>query len=166
MKSRRDSLRSLIGPGLVSKTIGSLGEVVRHHERHAPRLTQIDDVPSNEARQIVCIDAAREIVSRRYRAERASIVGEAGGVLDPGSLGSFAPETHHAFNRVMEPPRRAEQDGRVVAGDWSELATIRSFVEREDYQTKPGVVSVSVQQLPQIARELRGNGHIAAAVRS
>jgi hypothetical protein len=48
----------------------------------------------------------------------------------------------------MEPPRRAQQDGRVVAGDWSELATIRRFVEREDYQTKPGVVSVSVQQLP------------------
>src|SRR5256714_1348218 len=165
MKSRRDSLRSITGLGLVSETISSLGEIVRQQERHSPRLAQVDNVPSDEVSQIIRIDTSCEIVSRRYRAERARIVGESGSIVDPGRLGGFAPEAHHAFDGVVEPPRRAEEDCRVVARDWSELAAIRGFVEREEYQPKSCVVSIRVQQLPQIARELRCDRNVAAAIR-
>ena len=50
--------------------------------------------------------------------------------------------------------------------DWSELAAVSSLVECKQYQTESRVVTIRVQQLPQVARELRGNWYIAAAIRS
>src|SRR5213075_141430 len=69
-------------------------------------------------------------------AERARVVGKAGGVVDPRGLRDALPEARHALDRVMKPPRRAEQHGGVVARERRELAAVGGLVEGEHDETK------------------------------
>src|SRR2546422_9842475 len=75
----------------------------------------------HEPREIVRVDAARQIVPGGNRAERAGVIVEAGGLVDPSGLRGALAEAPHAFDRVVEPPGRPEAQGRIVAGERRQL---------------------------------------------
>ena len=66
----------------------------------------------------------------------------------------------------MKPPRRAEPNGRIVAGQRSELPAVGRFVEGEENQREHLFVTIRVQEWAKIACKLRGDGNIAAPVRA
>src|ERR1044071_7976324 len=119
----------------------------------------------DETSEVVSIDASRQIVSGRNRAERARIVGEAGGVVDAGGLCRFAAEAQHSLDRIVEPPRRTQEHRGIMPGERRQLAAVRRLVEREHDKAKARVVPIIVEQMSQIARELSGNWNVSAPVR-
>ena len=90
-------------------------------------------MPRDEPAEEVRVDATREIVARRNRAERARVVVEAGGVVDARRLRDLLPKARHALDRIVEPPRRAEPHRRIVTGERRELARVSRLVEREEH---------------------------------
>src|SRR6476620_3789715 len=107
--------------GSSSQSVRLLRKLVRERARHLAGVAQLDDVPSHETAQVVGIDATREIMPGGDRAERACVVVEADRVVDTSRLRGSLTEPHHALNGVVKPPRRAEAQRRIVAGQRSQL---------------------------------------------
>src|SRR6266566_7980265 len=141
-----------------------LHQLIRQRPRHPPRVALVDDVARHQAAEIVGIDAPRQIVPRRDRAERARVVVEAGCLVDRRRFGRPLAEAPHAFHRIVEPPRGAEAHRGVVPRKRRELAAVRRFVQREQDEREPRIVAVTLEQRAQIARELRRHRNVAAHV--
>ena len=139
-------------PGAAEAAIRLAREVTRERSSHRASIVQIDDMPSNKAAEVVCVDAARQIVSSRNRAKGARVVVEAGGVVDASRLRRLLAEADHSFDGIVEPPRRSEAHCWVVTCNRSELAGICRLVQREHHERKTRIVSVRVQERRQISR--------------
>src|SRR5262245_21303252 len=116
----------------------------------------------DEASEKVRVDATREIVARGNRAERACVVVEARGVVDPGGLRDLLAVARHAIDRIVEPPRGAESHGWVVTREWRELPRVRRLVEREEQQREPRIVAVRLEQRTKVARVLGLDRNVSA----
>src|SRR5437867_10226541 len=87
-----------------SQLIRLLRQVVGERPRHLVCVAPVDDVTRDEPREEVRVHAARWIVAGGNRAERAGVIVEAGGLVDPSGLRGALAEAPHAFDRVVEPP--------------------------------------------------------------
>src|SRR2546423_1153075 len=121
-------------------------------------------MPRDETGKVVRVDAAGEIVPSGDRAESARVVSESCGVLDARRLRRLLAKSHHSLDRVMKPPRRAEQHRRIMTGQRGKLTTVGRLVQREHDEPKALVIAVGLEQWAQIARKLRRNGNVATAV--
>src|SRR5690242_13539830 len=121
-------------------------------------------MPRNQTAEEVRVHAARQVVSRWNRAKRARGVGKARRLVDPRRLRGPLPEPRHAGHRIVKPPRRPEPDGRIVTGEWSQLAAVGGLVQGEEHEGEPGIVAVGVQEGSQIARELGRYRDVATLV--
>src|SRR6478752_8875761 len=78
---------------VTSEFVGPFGQTVRQLGREIKGLVLVDPVLGDQLREIPTVDAARDVVPRRDRQERARIVVEADGVVKAGGLGGlFAKE--------------------------------------------------------------------------
>ena len=161
-------LRSARSPGRSSRrppsTARPLREVVGQLASHRGRLVLVHDAADDETGEPVRARAAPDVVADRDRAEGARVVVETDRVVQPGRLDDLVEIASHAVEAVVEPPRRPEPDGRVVAGQWRELAGVGRLVEREQDQGETRIVPEPFQERPEIACELRRNRDIGTQV--
>src|SRR5439155_13399485 len=80
--------------------VGLLRELVRERARHAAGVALVDDVPRDEPRQEVGVDATCQVVARRDGAECPRVVVKARRLVDPGGLRGALAEPPHALERV------------------------------------------------------------------
>src|SRR5437016_1289134 len=84
----------------------------------------------HEPGQPVAAGAPPDLVPRRDGWEGARVVDEPGGVREPADRRRRVEEATHPRGAVQEPPGRAEEERRVVAGERRQLAAERALVER------------------------------------
>ena len=118
----------------------------------------------HELRQPVAAHASPDLVSRRDRRERARVVDESGGVGEPADRRCGVEEAADADGAVEKPPRRAENERRVVAGKRRQLARERALVEGVGDEREPGIVPVRVQQLSEVARPFGANRDVGTDI--
>ena len=115
-------------------------------------------------REEAAIDPPRDIVPRRDGEEGARIVVEADGVVEPGRLGRHLAKPAHALRSVVEPPGGAEPQARVMPGQRRKLARIGAFIQREEDDREPGLVSEPVEQRTQRMDVVRPGRNVRALV--
>ena len=118
----------------------------------------------HEAREEVRVGAAGQIVARGDRAERARVVVEAGGLVDPRGLRGVLSKAPHALQGVVKPPGRAEAHGGIMPGEGRQLPAVGGLVEREDHERESRIVAVRVQQGSEVARELGRDRDVSASI--
>src|SRR5262249_32262659 len=121
------------------KTVGELG-------RELERLVLADPMLDGEHREETAIDPPRDVVARGNRQERAGVVVESDGVREARGFRRLLAEAQHAFGAVEEPPRGAELEDRVVAGERRELSRIDRLVEGKQDHGQVALVAETVEQ--------------------
>src|SRR5262249_54060362 len=110
--------------------VGALRQPVCQIDRDLARLVLVEPVVGDQAGEEAAVHPARNVVAPGDRQQRPRVVIEADRVVEPGGLGRSLAEVSHALGAIIEPPRRAEAEHRIVAGERRELARVARFVER------------------------------------
>src|SRR5256884_1759126 len=119
---------------VASQLVGLLRQIVGERPRHPAGIARIDHVARDQARQEVRVGAPRQIVPGGNRAERARVVVEAGGLVDPRGLRGALPKAAHAVQGVVKPPGRPEAPGGLMPGELRPLPAVGGLVERADHE--------------------------------
>ena len=90
-------------------------------------------------------EPSRHVVPRRDGEERAGVVDESGAAIEARGLGHRRAEAVHGVRGVEEPPRRADVDARVEAGERSDLAREDRLVDAEQDEVEVLLEAVGVR---------------------
>src|SRR5580693_2644306 len=103
-----------VPPNTSLKFVGFAGEIPCEVDGQFARFVFFEAMLHDEAREKHAIDAARDIMPRGDREERARVVVESHRVVEAGRLRSQLTKTHHALRRIVEPPRRPQPQRRIM----------------------------------------------------
>ena len=157
----RDARQSLAAHSLNARVGRSRHEI----DGDLDRLVLVEPVLGDQLGQHPGVDAARHVVPGRDRAERARVVDEAGRAGEARGLGHRGAEAPDRLGRVEEPPRRADVDRRIEAGQRRELAREDRLVEREQDEVEVRVGAEALEQRAQRVGELDPERDVMAGVR-
>ncbi len=130
------------------------------------RVVGVHDAAHHQACQPVADHAPPQIVPRGYGGKGTRVVGETGGVVQPRGLDDLVQVAVHSVDAIVEPPRGTQLEGGIVARQRGQLAGVGCVIQREQDQGQPGVVSVLVQQGPQVVGKLGALRDVASHVRA
>ena len=131
---------------------------------HLAGVAHVHHVTSDQSGEIVRVDPAGEVVTRGNGAECPCIIVEPRRVVNPCRLRRPLAVTLHPLDGVVEPPGRPQADGWIVPRERRQLAGIGGLVEGEEDEAEVKIVAVGVEQRPQVARVLGGDGDVAPLV--
>ena len=87
-------------------------------------LAFVETVLGDQRGEEAAVHAARNVMPRGDGEEGARVVVEADGIVKARGFCGGAAEAQHAFRAVMEPPRRAQAQAGIVAGERREFAAV------------------------------------------
>src|SRR5690349_15324726 len=96
---------------------------------------------SNQASEKSTVDSAGNVVTSGDREKRACVIVETDGIVIARSLMYLLPEPHHPIGAVVEPRRRPKAQAGIVSGQRLQFPAVGRFVEREQNDGKPRLVS-------------------------
>src|ERR1700733_4179680 len=118
----------------------------------------------HQRRKIGRIRAPRYVMPSWDRKEGTRVVVESCCVVKASSLGYVLAEAQHAFGAIEKPPRRSQNDRRIMARQWGQLAAIGRFIQREQDQPEVALIAVACQQWVQCVDVVRRCRNVPALV--